>query len=127
MTKVIYWDNKPLPEGGLTASIGFFDGVHRGHYCLIEQLKEEGIRKNLPTALVTFPDHPRKVLNKEYRPELLTGTDERLSLLSQTGIDYVIVIPFTRVLSDLSAADFIQKILCDQLHVRLLLIGHDHK
>ncbi|MDL2243809.1 riboflavin biosynthesis protein RibF [Bacteroidales bacterium OttesenSCG-928-J19] len=127
MTKVIYWDNEPLPEVGLAASVGFFDGVHRGHHCLIEQLKEEAQLKILPTALITFSNHPRKVLNKEYRPELLTGTDERLKLLSQTGIDYLIVIPFTPAFSALSANEFIHEILCKQLHVQLLLIGHDHK
>lgn len=127
MAKVIYWNNQTLPDIGIAASIGFFDGVHRGHHYLIAELKKEARRENLPTALITFSEHPRKVLSKEYQPELLTGTEERLRLLARTGVDYCIVIPFTRALSEMSAADFLQKILCKQLHVRLLLIGHDHK
>ena len=114
-------------ECGFAASIGFFDGVHLGHRFLIEQLKDVAQKTGMPSAVITFYVHPRKVLQTNYVPELLTSFEEKLYQLSTTGVDYCIVIDFTRTLSEYSAQSFIQDILSAQLHVKRLLIGYDHK
>ena len=115
-----------LPEK-VVATLGFFDGVHMGHRHLIEQVKQEAKRLGLPSAVITFPVHPRKVLQSDYQPKLICGYTEKLSQLETTGIDYVFVIPFTREMSMLSARDFICDILHKQIRVDTLLVGYDHR
>ena len=107
--------------------MGFFDGVHLGHRFLIEQVKKEAARLNLPSAVITFPVHPRKVLQQEYQPALLSGYDEKLHQLETTGIDYCFSLPFTRELSQYTAEEFIVKVLSNQMGVHTLFVGHDHR
>ena len=112
---------------GIAATTGFFDGVHLGHRFLIEQLKEEARKTKMPSAVITFPVHPRKILQTDYLPKLLTTFEDKIFQLSTTGIDYCIVIDFTKELSEYPARDFMQKILFGQLCVKLLLVGYDHR
>ncbi len=117
-------------ETGLSevvGTLGFFDGVHIGHRHLIEQVKAEAKRLGLPSAVITFPVHPRKVLQADYQPKLLCGYEEKLEQLATTGIDYCISLPFTTELSKLDAEDFIAKVLHEKIHVNTLLIGYDHR
>jgi riboflavin kinase/FMN adenylyltransferase len=109
------------------ASIGFFDGVHLGHRYLIEQVKEEAAKKGLASAIITFPVHPRVVMDSNYKPELLTYYEEKLELLSKTGIDYCIVLDFTIDISQLTAQRFMEVILKQKYNVNGLVIGHDHR
>jgi riboflavin kinase/FMN adenylyltransferase len=109
------------------ATIGFFDGVHTGHRYLIEQVKSEARRKSLPSAVITFPVHPRKILNKAYQPALLCGHDEKLERLGDTGIDYCIVMDFTIAISQLTAKEFMLDVLKKQLNIDTLIIGYDHR
>ncbi len=128
--KILYAnDLQSLDElkSGIAATIGFFDGVHLGHRFLIEQLKNVAQKANVPSAVITFHIHPRRVLQNDYIPELLTSFEEKIYQLSTTGIEYCIVIDFTHTLSEYSACLFVQDILYEQLHVRYLLIGYDHK
>lgn len=111
----------------LVATIGFFDGVHTGHQYLIEQLKAEAKKQNLPSAVITFPVHPRKVLCSDYQPALLCGYQEKVKRLATTDVDYCITLDFTREMSTLSAREFIQQILKEKLNVQTLLIGYDHR
>ena len=113
--------------GPFVATIGFFDGVHTGHRYLIEQVKSEASKRSLPSAVVTFPVHPRKVLNKAYQPALLCGYEEKIERLAGTGIDYCIVLDFTPEISQLTAEDFMHNILKEQLGVDTLIIGYDHR
>lgn len=106
---------------------GFFDGVHIGHRHLIEQVKAEAARRNLPSAVITFPVHPRKVLQTDYRPALLCGYEEKLEQLATTGVDYCISLPFTVELSQLSARDFMASVLKEKIHANTLLVGYDHR
>ena len=82
-----------IPEP-CVATIGFFDGVHMGHRYLIQQVKEIAAAKGLRSALVTFPVHPRKVMNAAYHPELLTTPEEKTNLLAGTGVDYCLMLDF---------------------------------
>jgi riboflavin kinase/FMN adenylyltransferase len=109
------------------ATVGFFDGVHRGHRFLIEKMRQLAGRKGLPAAVFTFPVHPRVVLQAGYRPELLNSFDEKLMQLATTGVDYCVVMDFTPALAAFPARDFITGILAAQWHVRALLTGHDHR
>ncbi len=109
------------------ATVGFFDGVHIGHRHLIDQVKREAARRGLPSAVITFPVHPRKVLQTDYQPALLCGFDEKIEQLATTGIDYCISLPFTVELSQLSAKEFMQKVLKEKLRVDTLFVGYDHR
>ncbi|MEI6752532.1 MAG: bifunctional riboflavin kinase/FAD synthetase [Paludibacter sp.] len=109
------------------ATVGFFDGVHAGHRFLIEELKVLAKARNLQSLVITFNTHPRKVLNSDYQPQLLTTLSEKLEQLESTGIDRCVVLDFTPELAQLSAFDFLKTILKEQYHVKTLLVGHDHR
>lgn len=115
-----------MPEP-CVATIGFFDGVHAGHRFLIRQVEEIAVAKGLRSALVTFPVHPRKVMNSDYRPELLTTAEEKIELLSHTGVDYCLMLDFTPSISTLTAEQFMTRILKERYRVECLVIGYDHR
>lgn len=117
-------NHQPLPP--TVATIGFFDGVHRGHRFLINQVKKAAVKDGLCSALVTFPVHPRQVMQSTYRPQLISSPKEKLELLETTGVDYCILLPFTQELSQLSAREFMQ-LLRDKFNIRMLVIGYDHR
>jgi riboflavin kinase / FMN adenylyltransferase len=123
----IICDPKDYAIGPCVATIGFFDGVHKGHRYLIEQVKAVALSKGLCTALITFPVHPRKVINANNRLELLSTLREKEDLLSQTGVDYCFLLNFTAEISALSAHDFMSQVLKKQFHVDTLIIGYDHR
>lgn len=108
------------------ATIGFFDGVHRGHRYLIEQVREAAAARGLASSVITFPMHPRKVMQSDYHPELLTTCDEKVTLLAQTGIDSCIMLDFTPEVARLSAKEFMS-ILKERYRIQALVIGHDHR
>lgn len=111
----------------LALTIGFFDGVHRGHLDLLRQVQESAAARGLQTAVITFPESPRKVLGKGASPiRLLTTLEEKRDALADTDIHYCIELPFTRELSQLSAHDFMLKYLKERYNTQLLLVGYDH-
>lgn len=124
---IVIRDTDLLKGKRLAATIGFFDGVHLGHRFLINELKSVAKAKGLPSAVITFPVHPRAVLHSDYQPKLLNSFEERLEQLAATGIDYCIVLDFTVELSRLTAQEFISSILAEKLQVAALLIGYDHR
>ncbi|NLH30098.1 MAG: riboflavin biosynthesis protein RibF [Bacteroidales bacterium] len=111
----------------LVATLGFFDGVHIGHRYLINQVKAKAKQLNLPAAVITFPEHPRKVLQQDYQPKLLCGYEEKLEQLETTGIDYCVSMPFTVELATLTAKEFMEKTLKEKINVHTLVVGHDHR
>ena len=113
--------------GSFVGTIGFFDGVHIGHRHLIKQVRAIAKKEGLPSAVITFPVHPRKVLQADYQPALLCGYDEKIEQLATTGIDYCISLPFTADLSKLSAEDFMQQILKNDIGLHTLIVGYDHR
>lgn len=124
---IVIRDTELLKGKRLAATIGFFDGVHLGHRFLINELKEVAQVRGLPSAVITFPEHPRAVLQSDYQPKLLNSFEEKLELLASTGIDYCIVLDFTVELSRLTAREFISDILAGYFHAEALLIGYDHR
>src|SRR5574344_1415764 len=108
------------------ATIGFFDGVHKGHQFLISQLKKVAQERGIVSAIITFPVHPRKVLNDEYQPQSISTKEEKIRLIEKSGVDYCILLPFTRDIASLSAFDFM-KLLKEKYMVTALIIGYDHR
>lgn len=123
----IITDKSQLEGNRLAATIGFFDGVHRGHLHLIDQVKGVAERKGLSSAVITFREHPRTVIHTDYTPQLLTTFDERISLLADSGIDYCIVLDFSFELAQLTARQFIKEVLSEKYAVQALVIGYDHR
>lgn len=109
------------------ATIGFFDGVHRGHRCLIRQLAEAARERALPSLVITFDRHPRLVLDAAYLPALLTTLEEKRHFIGQTDADLLRVLPFTRELAALTAPEFMRKVLRERLNVKTLVMGYDHQ
>lgn len=109
------------------ATIGFFDGVHRGHQHVVAQLREEALRRGLATMVITFDRHPRQVLQPDWQPQLLTTTDEKLALLKATGVDRVEVLHFDPAMARLSASAFMEQVLKARLGVCALLMGYDNR
>jgi len=109
------------------ATIGFFDGVHRGHQFLIRHLVETARQDGLASTVITFDEHPRKVLQSDYQPEMLSTLDSKLLLLSKTEVDNAVVLHFDRQMAALSAREFMQQVLHDHLNVKKLFIGYDHR
>lgn len=105
---------------GYVATIGMFDGVHRGHQfvlqCVIQTAREHGLQP----MVVTF-DHSVR------REQLLTTLDEKLTLIRQTGIERIEVLPFTAELKQLTAHQFMQQVLKERLNVKVLLTGYDNR
>lgn len=107
------------------ATIGFFDGVHRGHQFLLERLKRCASEKNLPTLVVTFADSPARLLSPDSQVQLLTTPTEKIALLGQSGIDYCLMLNFDEKLVQLRAEEFLT-LLHRHFGVRHLLLGYDH-
>lgn len=122
----ILTDNIPENFPPCAVTIGCFDGVHRGHRYLIKQVKETAEKDNLKTVLITFPVHPRQVMQSEYRPQLLSCPQQKTELIESLDADYCVMLPFTLELSQLSAFEFM-KFLRDRFNMRALVIGHDHR
>lgn len=109
------------------ATVGIFDGVHGGHRFLLDELKTLARERKLGTTVITFAEHPRKVLNSHFKPEILTTLSEKIALLEAAGIDNCIVIDFTIQMAQLSAYEFIKTVLFEKYEVKALLVGHDHR
>lgn len=105
------------------ATIGFFDGVHKGHQFLFEHLQSLASQRGLQPLIVTFAEHPRTVLDSDYIPRLLSSLEEREKQLSQYG--EVVVLSFADI-QPLTAAEFMTR-LRDEYHVTTLLMGYDHR
>jgi riboflavin kinase/FMN adenylyltransferase len=108
-------------------TIGTFDGVHAGHQKIIERLITAAKANNMESAILTFFPHPRMVLQKEGGLKLINTIDERKELLEKSGIDHLIIHPFTRQFSRLSALEFVRDILVNKLKAKKVIIGYDHR
>lgn len=114
-------------DGQFAACIGFFDGVHRGHQFLLEHLRQEAQQKGLKSAVVTFVNHPRKVVQPDFDLLLIDTLDQRLEKLERLGLDACFLIDFTEEVRQLTAQQFICDVLSQQMHIVRLLIGYDHR
>lgn len=114
-----------IPSAVLT--IGTFDGVHVGHQKILERIRQEALRVNGETVLFTFFPHPRMVLQPNSDLKLIQTQEEKLDKLGRLGLDHVIVYPFTREFSAISADDFVIEFLVKKLNVKTIVVGYDHQ
>lgn len=108
------------------ATIGTFDGVHRGHQYVVEQVVSLARQRGLEAMVVTFSNHPLQVLREGFVPQLLSLTEEKVERLERTDIDRIALLEFTPELARMSAREFMQRVLVEQLGVQVLLIGYDN-
>lgn len=108
-------------------TIGTFDGVHMGHKKILDKVISEAKLRNEESIVLTFYPHPRFILNENANVRLLNTIDEKADLLNKTGLTSLIIHPFDKEFADLSAEEFIKKILIDQLNVSKIIIGYDHR
>jgi riboflavin kinase/FMN adenylyltransferase len=107
-------------------TIGTFDGVHIGHQKIISQLLNASKSKNETSVLLTFFPHPRMVLQKDSNIKLINTIDEKINLLEKIGLEELIIHPFNREFSRLTALEFVRDILVHKLNISKLIIGYDH-
>lgn len=110
-----------------TATVGSFDGVHRGHRALIEHLIAEARRSGGESVVLTFEPHPRITLGRAEGLVLLTSFEEKAALLEQIGVDVLIVIPFDQAFSRLTCREFIEEYLIRKVGVETLVVGFNHR
>jgi len=114
-------------EKQTVVTIGTFDGVHAGHQQIIKRLVDAARIENLESVIFTFFPHPRMVLQKESGLKLINTIEERTEILEKTGIDHLVVHPFTQQFSRLTAQEFVRDILVNRLKAKKVIIGYDHR
>ncbi len=108
-------------------TIGTFDGVHIGHKKIIERLVESAKTNGIESVVLTFFPHPRMVLQQDSDIKLINTIDERIQILEKTGLDNLVIHPFTKEFSRLTAGEYVQQMLIDALNIRHVIIGYDHR
>ena len=119
----LYNLRSPLPASAVT--IGNFDGVHRGHQLVINQLKRVAAEASLPTVVIIFEPQPIEFLAPERAPKRLSRFREKIAYLKAQQIDYLLCLHFNQELASLDAEEFVQQILLDSLNTRHLVVGDD--
>lgn len=120
-------DGDPCPRWaqGAAVTIGFFDGVHRGHRAVVGVTRRFAADRGLCSAVVTFDRHPASVVRPESAPLLLTDLDQRLELLSGAGVDVAVVLTFDDARAKEPAEDFVTEVLVECLSARVVVVGAD--
>ena len=109
-------------------TIGTFDGVHLGHRKIIERLNKLAEKIGGESVIFTFDPHPRKVVApNETNLRILTTLDEKIQLFEKSGIDHLIIFPFTPEFAELTYQQFVEQVLVGQIHTKYLVVGYDHK
>ena len=119
------YDFKPTKKTIVT--LGTFDGVHIGHQKIIEKLLQNAMEYNCESLILTFFPHPRMVLQEGSDIKLLNTIDEKSVLLDKLGLDNLIIHPFDKEFSRLSAEEFVKTILVDTFNIQKIIIGYDHR
>lgn len=108
-------------------TIGTFDGVHIGHQEIIEKIIEDAKKSDCESLILTFFPHPRMVLAHESDVKLLNTINEKIELLEKIGLSDLIIHKFDETFSQLSAEEFVTKILVEKLKIKKIILGHDHR
>lgn len=125
----IHRDIQQLPVfRNAVITIGTFDGVHLGHRQIIETLKKEASIAGGETVIITFHPHPRKIVSSVITGIRLINTlDERIELLEKTGIDHLVVVPFTDFFANQTGEEYIRDFLAEKFSPHTIIIGYDHR
>jgi len=113
------------PFNRAVVTIGNFDGVHKGHQALFHQVIELAEEMDGTSIVITFEPHPLRVLGKN-GPPLITRKDQKLELISETGVDTLLCLPFSKEFASISARDFIQDFLIDKIGMKAIIVGSDY-
>jgi len=119
------YDTMIVPE--CAATIGVFDGVHAGHRQVIRQMMDEAQQHGYKSMVITFDKLPQQLFVPGFQPQLITTLDEKIQLLEELGIDYLVVLPFDMQIAQLTAREFMTQILHEHLNVKALCIGYDNQ
>jgi riboflavin kinase/FMN adenylyltransferase len=117
----------PSGWGACVATIGEFDGVHRGHQLIVARAREIAQVRNLPVVVITFDPHPDEVVRPGSHPPLLTTSRRRAELLAGLGADAVLVLPFSLEFSRLSPDEFVRVVLSERLHAAVVVVGENFR
>ncbi|MGN6162917.1 MAG: bifunctional riboflavin kinase/FAD synthetase [Flavisolibacter sp.] len=107
-------------------TIGTFDGVHEGHKKIVAALTAEAKKIDGESIIITFDPHPRKIVKPDEHLQLINTLSEKIELLGQTGIDHLVVVPFTYEFADQTAEQYIEDFLINKFHPHTIIIGYDH-
>ncbi|MGH3859087.1 bifunctional riboflavin kinase/FAD synthetase [Actinokineospora sp.] len=118
-------EDLPSGWGRCVATIGVFDGVHRGHQELISRAVEIARDRGLPCVLVTFDPHPSEVVRPGSHPAQLTTLRRKAELVESLGVDALCVLPFTPELSKVTAEEFVHEVLVERLHIAAVVVGEN--
>mgnify|MGYP003630416750 FL=1 len=119
--------SKYKEEHPTVITIGTFDGVHIGHLKILNKIINHAKSTALKSSVLTFFPHPRMVLQKDTNIKLLNTIDEKITILEKLGLDVLIIHPFTREFSRLTATEFVRDILVNTLNIKKVIIGYDHR
>ncbi len=121
------WSLEDVSPAPSAVTLGFFDGVHRGHQQLVDHAARHGAADSLRTVAATFDRHPTQVLRPGSEPPLLMTLERRVHTLQEVGADLVLVIPFTVELSELSPSGFVDEVLCSALNAQVVVVGENFR
>jgi len=113
-------------DKGTVVTVGTFDGVHLGHWTVLQEIRARAQAADRRSILVTFDPHPLRIVRPEHAPLLLTTPVEKKEILAESGLDYAVFITFTVALSRYEPRRFVEEILVGRLGVEELVIGYDH-
>ena len=120
-------DDVPVDWGKCVATIGVFDGVHRGHQRIIARAGEIARAKDLPVVVITFDPHPDEVVRPGPHPPYLTTPRRLAELLAGLGVSALCVLPFTQEFSRLSPDEFVRAVLSERLHAAAVVVGENFR
>ncbi|RZJ73319.1 bifunctional riboflavin kinase/FAD synthetase [Flavobacterium sp.] len=115
------------PIGKTILTLGTFDGVHVGHKKIIARLLQTAKEEDCESAILTFFPHPRMVLQSDSDIRLLNTIEEKAELLAEIGLDNLVIHPFDKAFSRLTAEEFVKSVLVEQCKIEKIIIGHDHR
>ena len=108
-------------------SVGMFDGVHKGHLALLNDLKQEAEKENTCSMVITFDAHPRQVIaENENEVKVLQTPEQRLERLRRSGVDYVVILHFTKEIAGLEASDFLDLVI-ENINPKSIVLGYDNR
>lgn len=125
--EIISYDKDERVKEATAVALGNFDGLHIGHQQLIKTMVHEGKKKELKTSVLLFTTHTKNVINKDKKPNMLTSNNQKLELLESIGVEMIYSMNFNEDTMKLSPKQFVEDILIDKLHVKIVVVGFNYR